>query len=168
MCRSQPNAATAAAAAVMHAGVTKKFNVPYIEGDIMSVGYTKQQCLHVVRGRSKLLEEVIKNMTLKQQELQVHLTSSRVEVSSFAEDAADATVMSNTSTVSYESSEFEHYSSVSDTKLVRTLMPQQRFVSPNHHSLDGQTATAEAAAAAAAVELRRPLLVSTCSNCGGR
>lgn len=83
----------------------------------MSVGYTKEQCLHMVRGRSKLLEEVVKNMVKNQQEILMHLTSTRVDISSFAEDPGDSSMLQNTSTVSYEAGEFEAYT-VSETKLI--------------------------------------------------
>jgi hypothetical protein len=58
--------------------VRKSFRIAFIEGDIMSVGFSKDQCTHIVRARPNMLTDV--TQTMKKEELRVLFTNDIVEV----------------------------------------------------------------------------------------
>jgi hypothetical protein len=62
----------------LHTEVQKSFRLPFIEGDIMSVGFSKDQCTHIVRSRPNLLADVLR--TMRTDELRVMFTNDQVEV----------------------------------------------------------------------------------------
>eukprot|EP01047_Picozoa_sp_COSAG01_P020531 COSAG01_NODE_1170_length_11406_cov_17.917662_10_plen_269_part_00 len=58
--------------------VRKSFRIAFIEGDIMSVGFSKDQCTHIVRARPNMLTDV--TQTMKKEELRAIFTNDIVEV----------------------------------------------------------------------------------------
>eukprot|EP01048_Picozoa_sp_COSAG05_P001260 COSAG05_NODE_41_length_26845_cov_26.599230_21_plen_146_part_00 len=59
--------------------VQKSFRLGFIEGDIMSVGFSKDQCKYVVCSRPNMLADVLQ--TMRQDELRILFTNDQVEVS---------------------------------------------------------------------------------------
>jgi cell cycle checkpoint control protein RAD9A len=114
----------------MKAGFSKFFTIAYIEGDIMSVGYSKLQCNLQIRGRSKLLAEVTRNMGAKHQELEIHLALNEAVIQSFTEGATEPDGSSNSSTISFEVGEFETYEAggPGDTKLIFAMKEFRAFL----------------------------------------
>ena len=88
-------------------GCQKCFSVPFIEGDIMSVGFSKDQCTHKVRSRPMALADVLQNM--HKDELKIQFGRDVVQVHGFSEVALDSTQKAIVTTIDYESRDFDSY-----------------------------------------------------------
>ena len=63
---------------ILSTGAQKVYSVSFIEGDIMSVGFSKDQCMHNVRSRPQGLADVLQNM--HKDELKVQFGADQVAV----------------------------------------------------------------------------------------
>ena len=91
----------------LRSGIEKVYSVCFIEGDIMSVGFSKDQCAHNVRARPQGLSDVLQNM--HKDELKVQFGPDTVAVHGFSEVAVDASQKAIVTTINYEARDFDSY-----------------------------------------------------------